>query len=151
LQDRPGLTRATGVRVAPPTDELWAIGRWSMAGHVELLARYQHLRQVGLELNNRLVKSLSRSALDEGGKKLGILKRNVLTLDTEDEIAVVMDYCLHDVRRHGLNAVERYLSGSPPAADSDDWVLLQALRQARYSVFVVESAEPGVGVHVRDL
>ncbi len=29
--------------------------------------------------------------------------------------------------------------------------MLQALRQARFSLFVVESAEPGVGVHVRDL
>jgi hypothetical protein len=122
-----------------------------MTRHVELLPRYKHLRQAGLELNNRLVKVVSRSVLDEGGKKLGILKRNVLTLDTEDETAVVMDYCLHDVRRRGLNAVERYLSESPAAADSDDWVLLQALRQARYSVFVVESAEPGVGIHVRDL
>lgn len=123
----------------------------TMTRHAELLARYTHLRQVGLELNNRLVEALDRSALDEGGKKLGILKRNVLTLDTEDEIAVLMDYCLHDVRRHGANAVDRYLAETPPAAESDEMVLLQALRQARYSLLVVESAEPRVGVHVRDL
>lgn len=122
-----------------------------MTRHAELLARYTHLRQVGLELNNRLVETLDRGALDEGGKKLGILKRNVLALDTEDEIAVLMDYCLHDVRRHGLNAVERYLAESSPDPGSDEWVLLQALRQSRYSVLVVESTEPGVGVHVRDL
>lgn len=72
----------------------------TMTRHAELLARYTRLRQLGLELNNRLVETVSRSVLDEGGKKLGILKRNVLTLDTEDEIAVLMDYCLHDVRRH---------------------------------------------------
>lgn len=123
----------------------------TMTWDAERLARYKHLRRVGLELNNRLVETLSRSVLDEGGKKLGILKRDVLTLDTEDEIAVLMDYCLHDVRRHGVNAVERYLAETPPPAGSDEWVLLQALRQARYSLFVVESAEPGVGVHVRDL
>src|SRR5436190_938978 len=27
-----------------------------------------------------------------------------------------MDYCLHDVRRHGMNAVERYLAPAPAAA-----------------------------------
>ncbi|MDB5308199.1 MAG: hypothetical protein JWO38_2401 [Gemmataceae bacterium] len=123
----------------------------TMARHAELLARYKHLRQVGLELNNRLVETLPRDVVDEGGRKLGILKRNVLTLDTEDEIAVLMDYCLHDVRRPGGNAVERYLEASPPAPDSDEWVLLQALKKARFSLFVVESTEPGVGVHVRDL
>jgi hypothetical protein len=126
-------------------------GARAMTRHAELLARYKHLRQVGLELNNRLVETLSRSVIDEGGKKLGILKRNVLTLDTEDEIAVLMDYCIHDVRRHGVNAVEQYLAASPPAPESDERILLQALRQARYSLVVVESAEPGVGVHVRDL
>lgn len=117
----------------------------------ELLARYKRLRRVGLDLNTRLGGTVSRGVLDEGGKKLGILKRNVLTLDTEDEIAVLMDYCLHDVRRRGANAVERYLAKSSPAADPDEVVLLHALRQARFSLFVVESAESGVGVHVRDL
>src|SRR5262249_27329050 len=80
-----------------------------------------------------------------------ILRKNVLTLDSEDEMAVLMDYCIHDVRRQGANAVERYLAESPPAPDSDEMVLLQALRQARYSLFSVEAVEPGVGVHVRDL
>jgi hypothetical protein len=119
--------------------------------HAELLARYKQLREVGLRLNNRLVETLSKSVLDEGGKKLGIVKKNVLVLDSEDEIAVLMDYCIHDVRRQGLNAVERYLAESPPPADSDEMVLLQALRQARYSLFVVEAPERSVGVHVRDL
>ena len=122
-----------------------------MPQHAELLPRYKHLRQVGLELNNRLVKTLSKSTLEEGGKKLGIFKNNAITLDTEDEISVLMDCCIHDLRRQGKNAIEHYLAESPPAADSDEMVLLQALRQARFSLFVVEAVEPGVGVHVRDL
>jgi hypothetical protein len=122
-----------------------------MTQHSELLARYQHLRQIGLQLNNRLVETLSRNVLDEGGKKLGILKKNVLVLDSEDEMAVLMDYCIHNVRRQGVNAIERYLMDSPPSPDSDEMMLLQAMRQARYSLFAVESVEPGVGVHVRDL
>ena len=122
-----------------------------MTRYAERLTRYQHLRRIGLDLNNRLVERLDRSVLDEGGKKLGILRRKVLTLDTEDELAVLMDFCLHDVRRNGVTAIERYLTDSPPSPDSDEWILLQALRQARFSLFVVELAEPGVGVHVRDL
>jgi hypothetical protein len=122
-----------------------------MAPQTEMLARYQHLRRVGIELNNRLVGTLAKSDFDEGGKKLGILKKNVLLLDTEDVIAVLADYCVHDVRRQGVNAIERFLATSPPAPGSDEMVLLQALRQARFSLFLVESLEPGVGVHVRDL
>ena len=127
-------------------EKLGAAGR-----RAELLARYKPLRRAGVALNSRLVKTLSRSVLDEGGKKLGILKGNVLTLDSDDELSVLMDYCIFDVRRRGLNAVERYLQKSPPAPDSDDDALLQAMRQARYSLFAAEALEPGLGVHVRDL
>ena len=74
-----------------------------------------------------------------------------LVLDTEDEIAVLMDYCLHDVRRHGVNAVEEYIGKFPSAPESDESILLQALRLSRHSLFAVEATEPGVGVHVRDL
>ena len=122
-----------------------------MMRHAELLPRYKRLRKAALRLNNRLVKTLSRSVLDEGGKKLGILQGNVLTLDSEDEIAVLMDYCIYDVRRRGANAVERDLAKSPPTPESDEMTLLQAMRQAYYSLFAVEAVERGVGVHVKDL
>ncbi len=122
-----------------------------MSQHAELMARYKHLRKVGLELNHRLVKTLNKSIIEEGGKKLGILKGKTLMLDTEDESSVLMDYCIHDVRRQGMNAVERYLAESPPPADSDEMVLLQALRQSRFCVVAVDSAEPEIGVHGRDL
>jgi hypothetical protein len=79
------------------------------------------------------------------------MQGNTLVFDSEDEMAVLMDYCLHDVRRQGVTVVERYLADSPPPADSDEMVLLQALRRARYALLVVESLEPGVGAQVRDL
>jgi hypothetical protein len=119
--------------------------------HADRLPRYQHLRQVGLPLNRRLVKTLSKRDLEDGGEKLGLLRGGTLVFETEDETSVLMDYCIHDVRRKGMNAVERFLAGSPPAAGSDELVLLGALRQAWFSLFAVEEAEPGVGVHVRDL
>lgn len=123
----------------------------AMTRHADLLPRYKRLREVGLELNTRLVKTLPKSVLDEGGKKLGILRKNVLVLDTEDEIALLMDFCLHDVRRQGANAVDRYLEATPPPPGSDDMVLLQALRLARFSLIVVEALEPGVGARVKDI
>ena len=122
-----------------------------MTQHRLLLPRYKQLRQVALPLNTRLVETLPRNVLDEGGKKLGILKKNTLVLDSEDEIAVLMDYCIYDIRRQGLNAVERFLNETPPPEGSDERVLLEAMRQARFSLVEVEASEPGVGVQVRDV
>jgi len=123
-----------------------------MSEHARLLPRYKHLRQVALELNTRLVHTLSKSILNEGGKKLGILtKKDVLTLDAEDELSVLMDYCIYDIRRKGKNAIERFVEKSPPPADSDEMVLLQAMRQARFGLVAVEAIERDVGVQVREL
>lgn len=122
-----------------------------MSAHAGLLPRYQQLRQANLALNTRLMNSLSRSVMDEGGRRLNVLEDGVLIFDSDDMMAVLMDYCIHDVRRYGVNAVEQYLSVSPPAEGSDDWALLHALRTSRFSVFAVEAIESGVGVRVRDL
>jgi hypothetical protein len=123
----------------------------TMTAHAELLPRYQHLRQVAFQLNNRLVPTLPKSVMDEGGKKLRILKKNVLVLDSADEIAVLADFCIYDVRHKGLNAIERFLAESPPPADSDEIIILQAMRQARFCLLAAESIERGVGVQCRDL
>lgn len=122
-----------------------------MATHADLLPRYKQLRQSGVKLNVKLGKMVSRSEMDEGGKRLGILDGDVLLLDTDDEIVVLMDYCLHDVRRYGVTPIQRYRQSNPPPEGSDECVLLQALTQSRFSVFAVKSTEPGVGVQLEDL
>lgn len=117
----------------------------------EIISRYQRLRTASRELNNRLVKRLSKDVLYEGGRKLGILQGDTLVFDTEDESSVLMDYCLYDVRRNGRNAIEQYLIDSPTDPESDEAACLRAMQHAIYSLFVVESVERGLGVIVRDL
>ncbi|NLS91391.1 MAG: SEC-C domain-containing protein [Planctomycetaceae bacterium] len=117
----------------------------------EIVSRYKHLRAVGRNLNHKLVKRLSKDVLSEGGKRLGIFQRGTLIFNSEDESAVLMDYCIYDVRRKGRNAVEQYLIDSAPAPESDEMACLRAMQQAIYSLFVVESVIRGFGVVVRDL
>lgn len=116
-----------------------------------VLARYRRLRAVGRDLNNRLVARLSKDALQEGGKRLGILRGDTLVFDTEDEASVLMDYCLYDVRRRGRNAIEQYLIDSQPETEADEMACLRSMQHAIYSLFVVESVERGLGAIVRDL
>lgn len=117
----------------------------------DILSRYQRLRTAGRNLNDRLVARLSKDALYEGGKKLGILRGGTLVFDTEDQASVLMDYCLYDVRRNGRNAIEQYLIDSLPDPESEEMACLRAMQHAIYSLFVVESVERGLGVIVRDL
>ena len=123
----------------------------NIADRAGIISRYKHLRAVGRNLNHKLVKRLSKEVLHEGGEKLGILRRGALVFNSEDESSVLMDYCLHDVRRKGCNAVEQYLIDSALDPESDEMVCLRAMQHALYSLFVVESVIRGFGVTVRDL
>lgn len=121
------------------------------ADRAEILARYKHLRAIGRQLNDKLVKRLGKDVLDEAGKKLGILQGGTLVFNFEDETSVLMDYCLYDVRRKGHNAVEQYLLDALPDPESDEMACLRAMQHPVYSVFLVESVLSGFGVTVRDL
>src|SRR5262249_51257737 len=84
---------------------------------LDLVARYQHLRQATRPITNQLIGTLSKKALQEAGKKVGILRDGVLVFDSEDDTGVLMDYCLFDFREQGMNAIERRLAHDPPPAD----------------------------------
>jgi hypothetical protein len=116
-----------------------------------LIARYRHIRQSGRLINQGLTRTLSTSAILEGGKKLGILREGVLVFDTEHVTSVLMDFCIHDVREHGMNAIERKLAQAPPAEESEEMRFLQQMRNARFSLYFVEATDPGIGLHLYDL
>lgn len=121
------------------------------ADTAEMVALYQRLRPVRLRLNNELVERLSRDSLNEGGKKLGILRRGVFVFDNEDESVVLMDYCIYDVYRSGRNAIGQYLEDNPPDPESDEMSCLHAMRSAKYALVVVTGIEPGLGCQIQNL
>jgi hypothetical protein len=123
-----------------------------------LLADYHRLREVSRALHNRLIKQLSKPVLTASAEDLGLLGpgpgrhgEDVLLLEDEYEISVLMDYCLYHGRRNGRTVIDQTVADAPPAAGTDELLLLQAMQEARFSVFAVEEAAPGIGVHVRDL
>ncbi len=122
-----------------------------MSDHAAIVSRYKRLRATGSRISNKLVERLTKDAIDEGGRKLGILQRGILVFNSEDETAVLMDYCIYDVRRGGRNAIEQHLIDSPPEPESDEMVCLQAMQHATYSMLLVESVVRGVGVMACDI
>jgi len=116
-----------------------------------LVARYKKLRLTSTRLGNLFVKRLTRDMLYEGAKKIGILHKGQIVFDNESQTSVLMDYCIYNIYRQGRNTIERYLLESPPATDSLEIECLKTMQDAKYSVIVIESNQPGVGCYVRNL
>lgn len=118
--------------------------------HAEVLPTYRRFRTLGVQLNHKLVRTLSKEALHEGGERLGILKNGTLAFENEDQMSVLMDFCIHNVWIDGQNAVQRYREQSPPRDGSDEMVLLNAMLEGHYALIDVIRTEPGVGLTARD-
>jgi len=123
----------------------------SMTEYSELVSRYKTFREINRKLNSILTKRLSRKAMGECGRKLGILKGDVFVLGNEDEISILMDYCIYNCRENGQNAVSRYLEESPPAGDTDEYTVLKAMSESFYTLVEIAEVLPGVGALADDL
>jgi hypothetical protein len=117
--------------------------------HAHLVPPYRRLRKISVGLNQKLVESLSKDVMEEGAQKLGFWHKVQLVLGAEDELSVLMDYCICNVYRKAQNAVQRKLAEAPPS-DPEERALLEAQANARYSLFQVAAVEKGVGVSLVD-
>jgi hypothetical protein len=116
-----------------------------------LLRRYRRVRATMRDLHSELLDSLPRDTFTECAEKLGFMVDGTLVFESEDESAVLMDYCLYDGWSGQHNAITRFLARQPYATGSDEMLLLGAMSEARYSLFQVESVTEGLGVSCRDL
>ncbi|MCC6126236.1 MAG: hypothetical protein IT426_14860 [Pirellulales bacterium] len=116
----------------------------------EILARYQRMREMGIPLIHRVVATLDRFAIEAAARQLGMMRKNAIVLESEDESSVLMDYALHHVRQNKKTAIERYLIETPPR-DRDELAWLKASQTARYRIVQVEEVYSGFGVRVRDI
>ena len=126
-----------------PEDTVSSIG--------EQLAFYRRLRAVQRDLHHELMKLLPKNALKECGMVLGVYKNDTLVFSSESETDVLMDYCIYDYRWDGRNVIERYINQTPTEDGSDEQILLNAMLEARYSLFVIDDVVRGRGVQTRDL
>jgi len=122
-----------------------------MEEYSELVEKYKRFREVNREFNNILTRKVSKNAIHNCGIKLGIMRGDTLVFEDEQEMDVLIDYCIYDYYENGQNAVSRYMSESPPSPGSDEYVVLKAMSEAFYTLVQIEQILKGVGVQADDL
>jgi hypothetical protein len=80
-------------------------GNIQMSINSDLVPIYKQFRQAGVGLNHKLVATLGGDTMKEGGRRLGILRNDILVFDSEDQTSVLMDYCIYNLYKDGMNAV----------------------------------------------
>lgn len=114
------------------------------------LKRYRTLRLVANAHNNAGLKLVCAKTLMENARAIGLAHRNVMTLESEDELTMVYDLCLHTARPGRSRAIDRFARAASFVAASDEAIVLAAMRQARFSIWQVMEYHHEGGLVVRD-
>lgn len=117
----------------------------------EFLERYKPLKFTLMQLHSTIHDELSAQSDKNAGKKLGLMRKNVLTFETESQLPIFQDYCLYDCRVSGKNAIQRYAARHPQLPDSIEKTCLDAMLDARFSVYAVQDILEGYGVMFQDI
>jgi hypothetical protein len=104
-----------------------------------LIEKYKTYRNVGMELNHKIIdSSLDHDLLKKSAKLLGIIHEGTIVFDSEDEVSVLMDFTLNEYKVNNKNTIEIYREkiGWQNEIEKD---ILDALLSSYTSLFKVTS------------
>ena len=116
-----------------------------------ILTHYRHLRAISVRHHNGALAFLSKSALLEHARHLGLAAGKTLVAESMDELTLAIDLAVHTAKPGHARAIDRYARAAPLQPGSDEFVVLEAMRQARFSVWRVERRHEVAGLIVQDL
>src|SRR5687768_1672818 len=117
----------------------------------EVLTRYRRLREISKRHQTEAVRHVHHSALLDQARRIGLAVGKTLVAESMDELTLAFDLALYTAPPGRSRGIERYARSAAVPAGSDDEVVLQAMRQVRFSVWQVERRHEAVGLVVQDL
>jgi hypothetical protein len=117
----------------------------------DVLARYRELRQIGKQHHSGMLGYVSRDAPLQHARRLGLVTGRTILIGSEDDLALVFDLAIYTAPAGRSRAVDRYARAASFPKGSDEAVMLEAMRGARFAIMAVEDRHPVAGLLVTDL
>jgi hypothetical protein len=117
----------------------------------EVLARYRRLREISGRHQQEAVNLLSEDAVLQQARRLGLAVGRTFILDDDNELKYVYDLAIHTAPPGRTRAIDRYARAARFAPESDEAHMLEAMRNAQFTIFCVERRHEAAGLIVTDL
>ena len=117
----------------------------------EILDRYRHLRAICIHHQNTGLDFVSRQVIQKHAKRLGLLEGRMLVAEHEREMTLVLDLALYTAKEGRSRALDRYARAAQLPSGSDEALVLDAMRHARFSIWRIERRHETAGLVVADL
>jgi hypothetical protein len=117
----------------------------------QVLTRYRRLRAISKEHHNAAFQFLSPGAVMQHLRRLGLAHRGRLVLASDSEATLASDLALYTAPPGRSRALDRYARNVPQPAGSDEALMLDAMRNARFAVLVMRRRHPAEGLVYTDM
>src|SRR3981081_3452677 len=117
----------------------------------QVLARYRTLREISKRHHHEVLKLISGDALLRQARRLGLAQGKTLILEDMEEMNYVYDLAIHTASPQRSRAIDRFAGSARFAPGSDEALVLEAMRAARFSVLLIERHHETAGLVATDL
>src|SRR5262249_54233159 len=93
----------------------------------------------------------STGAMLQQARRLGLARGKTFILDDMDELIYVYDLVIHTASPGRSRAIDRYAKSLKSAPGSDETLVLDAMRAARFAILAVERRHEVAGLVAMDL
>lgn len=116
-----------------------------------LLARYLRLREISKKLHQEVLKCISGDALLNQARRLGLAQGRTLVLDAMDEMYYVYDLAIYTAPADRSRAIDRYAKSARFEAQSDEQLMLEAMRASQFAILLIEQRHNTIGLIATDI
>lgn len=122
-----------------------------LSSNPSLLESYRSFRKLSSSILVHFTKYVPKDAILKCAKKLGIAKKKTILLNSEDEIAVLCNYCFFHYYIQDKNAIDRFSSANSNKLSGAEKEILHAMQNAQFSILSVKKTLKHGGVIVTDV
>ena len=117
----------------------------------QILEHYRHRRAISIGHHSGAMAFVSKQAVLEHAKRLGLATGGMLVAESEAEMTLVFDLALYTAKEGRSRALDRYARATPLPPGSDAGRVLEAMRHARFSVWHIKQRHEAAGLIIADV
>jgi hypothetical protein len=118
---------------------------------IEILTRYRRLRQISKEHHHGVLGIIAPDVLLDWAKRLGLTEGKKVVIESEHEMTLAEDLATYLSKLGRSHPLDRYARAAQFSHGSDEALVLEAMRHARFSVWRVERRHETAGLILRDM
>ncbi len=117
----------------------------------EILTRYRRLRQISKGHHGAVLDIIAFDVVLDRARRLGLTRGRTVAIGTEIEMTLAEDLAIYLPRPGRSHPLDRYARAARFAPDSDEAIVLEAMRHACFSLWRVERRDEVAGLILQDL